>query len=268
MELLIVGENEQEEFENLFDEVNHIEIDEVSPEIIDGHTDVKLGDHSIGEYDYGFMQIPAENCVFGRVLLEMIEEKGLELNYPSTGFYIVSKKNYLYNVLHEKNVDSPKTVVISSEKAARNLEKELELPVIGKRFDNFKQAEMKKIEEHDEIQGFVEGEEYGESLFVFQEHHEGEKYRCMVAGETVISLKDKTDDWKIRKDNLHYSSMSQDLEDKVISTTKKIGIPVCEVLVQNKQIVDIKPNPDLERYTDISGKNAYQAVAEVLKEDQ
>lgn len=268
MELLLISEDEQEEFQEFFDEVNHVEIDEVSPEIIDGNTDVKLGNRSITEYDYGFMQIPAENCVFGRVLLEMIEEKGLNLNYPSTGFYIVSKKNYLYNVLHEKNVDAPKTVVIASEKAARNLEKELELPVIGKRFDNFKQAEVKKLEEYDEIEGFVEGMEYGETLLVFQEYHEGEKYRCMVAGDTVISLKDKTEGWKVQKENLHYSSMSQDLEDKVLSATRKIGIPVCEVLIQDEQIVDVKPNPDLELYTDISGKNAYQAVADVLKEDE
>jgi len=95
---------------------------------------------------------------------------------------------------------------------------------------------------------------------------EGDKYKVFYGGGDLISLRDKTDGWKISEENLHYSSLSTDIEEEVIKTVKGIGTPFAEVEIRGGKVVGVNPNPNLELYTDISGKNTYESVAEIFKE--
>lgn len=265
--LKITDDREFEEFDELFEETRHIDIEQVSPSVIDETIDVKIDGESIKEYDGAFLRIPRKNAVFGRVLLEIMEENGLKMNYSSTAFFTMAKKNYLYYVLHDKDIRAPKTVAVASEKAVRNIDKELEFPVIGREFENMTETETSRLEDMEAVKEFAEGVEYGEDVLLFQESVEGDKYRCFIAGDTVISLADKSEGWQIGKDNLNYSTLSQDIQELVKKTRKALGTPVAEVLIKDDQVIDVNPNPDLETYTDISGKNAFEAVAKELKEE-
>lgn len=265
MRVLKVTEEEHEQLGQLFEEVDRVSIEKISPEVFDGETNVRLNGKTIMDYDAAFLEIPQRNPVFGRVLLEMIEEKGVKTNYPSIGFYIMSKKNYLYYVLHQKGIDAPSTVIAASEKAVRNVDKQLDYPIFARKYEDMALNETQKIENHDEIQEFVEGTEYGEDILIFQELHEGDKYRCMYVNGQVISLKDTSDGWRIKEDSLQYSSLSKDLREEVKKTMNAIGTPYGEVLLQGGKIIDVNPNPDPEKYTDISGKNAYESIEDVLR---
>ena len=265
MKLLKITDEKNEHFEDIFEEIEQIDVEKVAPEVINGKTNVRLNGHSIADYEASFLELPAKNPVFGRVLLEMIEEKGVKTVYPSIGFYIMSKKNYLYYVLNQKNVETPNTVIIASKKATRNIEKELDYPLIARKYEDMSLSETKKIENHDQIQEFVEGTEYGEDILIFQEHHEGDKYKCFYADGQIISLKDKTDGWRVRDEKLQYSTISSDLKDEIHKAMKGIGTDYGEIILQGKKITNINPNPDPEVYTDVSGKNAFEMIANVLK---
>lgn len=268
MRLLNITETGQglDEFDRVFEETENISIEQVSPRVVNREIDVDIQGESVKDYNAAFLQIPTKNAIFGRVLLEIMEEHGLELNYSSTAFFTMAKKNYLYYVLHEKNVESPKTVSVASEKATRNIDQELKFPVIGRKFDNLEEMETSKLEDMEEVKEFAEGIEYEENILLFQKSTEGEKYRVMVAGDTVISLVDESDGWKIGKENLKYSTLPKNLVEKVRNTQNVIGTSVAEVLLKGEKVIDVNPNPDLQTYTEISGKNAYEAVAEELKE--
>jgi predicted CoA-binding protein len=41
---------------------------------------------------------------------------------------------------------------------------------------------------------------------------------------------------------------------------------VAEILIEDGKVIDVNPNPDLKKYTEISGKNAYEDVADVLRQ--
>jgi glutathione synthase/RimK-type ligase-like ATP-grasp enzyme len=265
MKLLKITNEETEDFEELFEEVERIDVEKVAPEVIDGKTNVRLNGHSIADYDSAFLRLPSKNPVFGRVLLEMIEEKGVKTVYPSIGFYIMSKKNYLYYVLNQKNVDIPDTIIIASKKATRNIDRELDYPMIARKYEDMSLSETKKIDNHDEIEEFVEGTEYGEDILIFQEYHEGDKYKCFYADGQIISLKDKTDGWRVRDEKLQYSTLSSDLKEEIQKAMKGIGTDYGEIILQGEKITNINPNPDPGVYTDVSGKNAFEMIENVLK---
>jgi glutathione synthase/RimK-type ligase-like ATP-grasp enzyme len=268
MKLLKITDSENKELDEPFEETETINVEDVAPEVIDGKTNVRLNGHSVGDYDAAFLEIPAKNPVFGRVLLEMIEEKGVKTVYPSIGFYIMAKKNYLYYVLNQKEVETPSTVIIASEKATRNIDRELEYPMIAKKYEDMSLSETKKIDDHDEIREFVEGTEYGEDILIFQEYHEGDKYKCFYANDQIISLKDKTDGWRVREENLQYSTLSSDMKEQIRKAMRGIGTDYGEIIIQGEKIININPNPDPEIYTDVSGKNAFEMIANVLKTEE
>jgi glutathione synthase/RimK-type ligase-like ATP-grasp enzyme len=270
MRLLKITDRDEgaEELDEYFDEVEGIDIEDVAPEVSEGRSDIKVDDGSVERFDAVYASIPRESAIFGRVLLEIIEEKDVALNYSSTAFFTMSKKNYLYHVMQEKDIPAPKTAVVADEKAARNLENHLKGPLVARKFDGLSEVESTKIDTVEGIQEFAEGVEYGESILIFNELSKGEKYRCLVAGDTVISLEDTSEGWRFSPESLKYSSLSSDLREVVEDAAHSLGTRTAEILLRDGKVVDVNPNPDLEMYTDISGKDAYGAVAEALKGDE
>lgn len=268
MKVLEITDREETQFEEIFEEVEAVDIESLAPEVIGEKAKVSLNGRSITEFDAVYAEIPEKYAVFGRVLLEMIEEQDVSVNYPSTAFFIMAKKNYLYHVLHEKDIPAPETAVVASEKAVRNVENYLRGPLIAKRFEGLIQEESTKIDTVDEIQDIAEGLSPQEDIMIFNELRFGNKYRCLVAGEQIISLEDTSDGWKISEDSLQYANMPSDLRDIVRKTRNAIGTEVAEILLQDGKVMDVNPNPDLDMYTEISGKNAYEAVEEIYRGEE
>lgn len=267
MKLLKITEHEYSGFEEAFEQVEELSLKQISPRIIDGEAGVTVNGSTISEYDSAFLEIPKKNAVFGRVLLEAIEEKDINVNYPSTAFFVMAKKNYLYYVLHQRNISAPKTVAVASEKATRNVEKELKGPLIARKLEELEENERKKLDEVNDIQDFAEGSEYEEDVLLFHEYTNADKYRCLVIGDNIISLQDTSEDWRFYEDSLQYSNLSSDQKELVIDAVKAVGTPYAEVVLRGNEVFDINPNPDLEMYSDLSGKNIYGSVAEALKDE-
>ncbi|MFB6100117.1 MAG: hypothetical protein ABEK16_02485 [Candidatus Nanohalobium sp.] len=256
-----------EELDQHFESVQTVDLEKISPQVIDGQPDLKI--NGLEEsFDTVYAEIPVENAVFGRVLLEMIEEKAIPVNYSSTSFFAMAKKNYLYYVLHEKNVSAAKTAVVADEKAARNLENHIKGPLIARKFEDLAEVEKKKIDTVEGIGAFTEGVDYGENFLLFQEYSEGGKYRCLVAGDEVISLEDISEGWELSDENLRYANVPGDVKEMVLDAKNALGARVAEVLVRDQEIVDLNPNPDLELYSDVSGKDVYKNLSSALKQEE
>jgi glutathione synthase/RimK-type ligase-like ATP-grasp enzyme len=243
-----------------------VKLEQTSPRVIENKDGVRIGEDSLDDFDSVFADIPPKNAVFGRVLLEMMEERGIPVNYSSAAFFTMAKKNYLQHVLQEKSIPTPKTAVVADQKAVRNLENHVKGPLEAKKIRGLQEVENTKIDAVEGIHEFAEGVGYGDNILLFSELSEGEKYRCFIGGERIIGLKDTSEGWKVKSDNLSYSNIPGDLEQIVRDTARALGTKVAEVILRNGEVIDVNPNPDLEMYNDISGKNSYQAVAEVLKE--
>lgn len=254
-----------EPFEDEFDTVVGKQLEHVAPEIIDQQVDVTVAGESITAFDAAFFQIPTEQALFGRVVLEIMEEAGVKTNYPSTAFFTMAKKNYLYYVLKQKTIPSPDTAVVAAEKASRNIERELKGPIVARRLEELKEVEQQRLEQVDDIHDFANGTAYDDQFLLFHEYHSGDKYRCLVIGDRVIALEDQTDDYWFSMDDLQYSTPPTDIKETVLEAAQAIGAPVAEVLVIGDLIYDVNPNPDLDIYRDLAGKNTYSYVAEVLR---
>lgn len=267
MKLLKISDRDEHEgFDDLFEEVAFVDVEQVSPRVMGEKVDVKLGKHSLEEFDAAYLDIPRENAVFGRVLLEIMEENHISMNHSSAAFFSMAKKNYLYYVLHEKNIEAPETVSVASEKAVRNIDQELDFPVAGRLFKDLEEAETAELENIEQVEEFAEGINYGEDFLLFQEITEGDKYRCLATRESIISLKDSSESWKVKEGNLSYSNIPKELEELAEKTRRVLGSAVAEILIEDGKVIDVNPNPDLKKYTEISGKNAYEDVADVLRQ--
>jgi len=143
----------------------------------------------------------------------------------------------------------------------------LETPVIARNLEELEETEIKKLETEKEIYGFAEGSEYEEDVLIFQEYNDEDKYKCLIIGEQVISLKDSSEDWKIDEDNLKYSNLSDTQKEIVKQTARKIGTSFAEIHLRGEKVYDINPNPDIDLFEQNAGKNVYEAVADILKEE-
>lgn len=265
--LLTISKDDIEGFEQFFDEVRNADISEVSPEVIKGERKVSVGEEFIENYDAVFTQIPSQNSVFGRVLLETIEEKEIPVDNYSTAYFTTAKKNYLYYVLSKRGIPSPRTVSIASEKAGRNIGQHLDFPVIGRRLEELKETEKRKLESEEEIESFTEGTEYEEDILLFQEFSDETKYRCLVIDDEIISLREGSEDWKFTGEKLKYSNISDTQKEIIQQACSSIGLRIAEILIRGEEIYDINPNPDLELYSEKAGKNIFSEVADLLKRD-
>ena len=266
MELLAITDSD-EELEQHFEEVTVASLEEVAPQIKDGKQDVKISGELVDKYDAVFTNIPAKNAVFGRVLLEMIEERGINTDISSTAFFTASKKNYLYYVLQQKNINSPKTIAIASEKATRGIEKHIKGPVIARRFENLEEVETKKLGTVESMHGFAEGVEYEDQFILFHEFSSDDKHRCLKIGDKIISLSEGSESWKFNGENLKYSNISKDREELVRKAANALGAEVVEVELRGNEVFDVNPNPDFSVYEDKSGQDLYGKMVEVLESD-
>jgi glutathione synthase/RimK-type ligase-like ATP-grasp enzyme len=235
--------------------------------VIKGERKVSVQEEQIEDYDAVFTEIPPKNAVFGRVFLETIEEKGIPTDNPSTAYFTAAKKNYLYYVMHKRSIPAPNTVSVAAEKAVRDVENRVELPLVARRIEELEETEKRKLETSEEIQSFSEGVEYEEDILLFHELNEGEKYRCLVINNEIISLREGSDGWKFTGENLKYSNLSDKQKTLVQKTCDSIGLTIAEILIRGEEIYDINPNPNLELYSEKAGKNIFSEVAEALKGD-
>ncbi len=266
MKLLIVGDADPDEFSEGFDEVEQIEIPETAPEVIDGESKLDINGYSYEEFDSIYARIPSTNPIFGRILLQTLETTGNKMNYSSTGFFLTAKKNYLAYNLEELGVPHPNTVVVAAEKAGRNATSHVETPVIAERRSNYSLTEKRRIEDPEEVENFIKGTQYDDTVVILKEDLEGSLYRSFVAGDNIISLEAENPESSLDEAEFKYSEIPDDLEDTVKGASSKIGINVCEVVTRGDRVFDVNPNPDLNFYKEKSGKDSYRMVREVLIE--
>ncbi|PSG99624.1 MAG: hypothetical protein BRC28_03725 [Nanohaloarchaea archaeon SW_4_43_9] len=255
--LLTISHEEIAGFDNFFDQVKDIDVARVSPQVVDGKARLRIEDEPIENFDAVFTHIPAKNAVFGRVLLETIEEKEIPVDNYSTAYFTAAKKNYLYYILNKRGIESPATISVAAEKAVRNIDKHLEFPIIGRKLEDLEETEKNFY------QTLIAPIKFS-ALELKKTRY---WYRCLFIEGEVISLKEGSKGWDFTGKNLKYSNLDNSQKELVRETCESIGLKITEVLIRGNKIYDINPNPDLELYSEKAGKNAFSAVAKTLKED-
>lgn len=268
MNLLILSEKEglKEGFEDYFENVTEKKLSRTRINLLENEEEVLANGNNAKDYDAMLLIPEPELSVYVRALLEKLEKR-LELNLNSISSYILSKKQYLYKVLNEKDVPIPKTVVIGSKKSVSGV-KSLEYPLVGRMYEGFEKREMELLEDKDGLESFAEPMESGEEIIILQEKVDGDVFDCLVIGDEVISLK-LTDngDWKLRagKCNEKYHKAPSEVKKIALEGRKSVGANVCRIKVVGDKIVNMSPKPHLDRFKDESGKNTYKKVSDLLK---
>lgn len=271
MNLLIISESNhlKENFEPYFDEVEHRSLSAVRLNLLKDRENVLVGEESVEDFDYLYINVKPELSIFIRVMLEGLE-KNMRSNLDSTSSYILTKKQYLYKVLKEKNIPAPKTVTAGSENSAIGV-KELEFPIVARRFKGFQKREMSLLSGKDELKDFSKSAKYGKEVLIFQEFVDGEVFDCLVVGDEVISINlNNNGEWHLRAGsaNEKFYNISSDLKNLVVDAREAIGANVCRTKIVGDKIVNMSTNPDLKRFQDISGKNTFKKIAEFLVKEE
>lgn len=268
MKLLILSERDglEDQFDPYFDEVQQRSFSSTRINLLQNEEKVLVKGGPAENYD-GLFLIPEPGLViYGRAMLEKLERE-LKTNLDSTSSYILLKKQYLYKVLNERNVPVPKTVVIGSQKSVSGI-KNLNYPVVGRMYEGFEDREKEVLHNKDEVLNFAEPIEYGEEVAVLQEFIEGEVFDCLVIGDEVVGLKlSNGGKWSLPagEGKEKYYKVSSEVRNLVVKARKAVGPKVCRVKVVGDKVVNLSPDPCLERFEKASGKNTYEKVANLLQ---
>ncbi|MDY6762021.1 MAG: hypothetical protein SVY41_03155 [Candidatus Nanohaloarchaea archaeon] len=232
-----------------------------------GETEVLVDGEPAAAYDALYLAPTPKTAIFSRVFLETLLDRDIATNIGPTAFFILAKKSYLYHVLAERDVPIPPTAAVSTENGLSGLEDDLSYPLVGKKFEGFQRRDMNLLESADELSSFAEHLEHGDHFLVLQEQVDGDVYDCLYIDGDVVSIKLEGDGWRRRSGDAteSYHSISSELEAVVENAAQSIGADICRVRLVGDRVVDAALDPDLERFHEISGKNVYGNVADMLE---
>ncbi|MFB6294438.1 MAG: RimK family alpha-L-glutamate ligase [Candidatus Nanohaloarchaea archaeon] len=230
-------------------------------------TEVMVNGTPLDDYDALYLAPNPQIAIFSRVFLETLLNHDITANIGPTAFFILAKKSYLYHVLAERNVPIPPTATVSTENGVSGLEDDLSYPLIGKKFEGFQRRDMSLLESGEELSSFAEHLEHGDHFLVLQEKVDGDVYDCLYIDGDVVSLSLDGEGWRKRSGEAteSYHSISSSLEEVVADAAQSIGADICRVRLVGDTVVDAALDPALERFHDISGKNVYGNVADMLE---
>ncbi|MFB6116791.1 MAG: hypothetical protein ABEK10_04755 [Candidatus Nanosalina sp.] len=261
-------EDEGKRFEEYFDQVNSKSLAEV---MIDSETgkvsNVLVDGENIEEWDAVYLKPEPKAFNYTRVLLEVLSVKNVKCNIDTSSIFILTKKPYLAKVLADKANSIPRQASISTEKGMTELEKDLDFPVVAKKYSDLQLTETKIFEEFNELKNFAELTEHGKDFLMIQEHKEDEEvFELLYIDGKIISLKVDGSPWRETEETSYSYHGISDTQRKVVEkAVESIGTSICRVRLRGEKITDMDTDPKLEMFKEKSGKNVYGRVADYLK---
>lgn len=272
--LLILANNFEDEtqrFSNYFDEVDSKSLAEV---LIDAETgrpsQITVDGENIEDWDAVYIKPEPKAFNYTRVLMEVINNKDIRCNLDTSSIFILTKKPYLFKVLADKGNSIPRLVSISTEKGMTELDKNLDFPVVAKKYSSLQLSETQIFEGFDELKNFAELTTHGEDFLIIQEHEEDkEVFEILYIDGAMISLKVEGSPWtEGGETSLSYHGISDTQKEKVKNAVGSIGTSICRIRIRGERIMDVDTEPRLEMFKRESGKNVYGRVADYLKGDE
>jgi glutathione synthase/RimK-type ligase-like ATP-grasp enzyme len=262
-------ETETERFESYFDEV---EVQSLADVLIDvdseRNSEILVDGVDLEKWDAVYIKPEPMAFNYTRVLMEIVNDDEVRCNLDSSSVFILTKKPYLFKVLADKGVKIPRQVAISTEKGMTELQKDLDFPVLAKKYSDLELTETQIYEEFDELKNFAELTEHGEDFIIAQEYQEEEVYDLLYVDGKIISLKLEEPPWTSEEgENVSrsYYTVSDTKKEVVNKAAESIGTKICRIRMNGDRIVDMDTEPKLEMFKQESGKNVYGRVADVLK---
>lgn len=220
------------------------------------------------QFDAVFLKPEPKAAIYGRVLLELLQERHIPCNVDASSFFIMTKKHYLLEVLEEHGVPLPPTVALSTEKGLTKAEEELDFPLMAKMYDGFQRVDITKIEDVGELKTFAEHAEHGKNVVIAQEFLEGDVYDALYMDGDIVST-EVEGGWKTDTENRSYTyhSLSSDQQDVVQRAAEAIGTALCRVKLVDQTVIQMESDLRLPQFREVSGKDVYGHIADVLVGD-
>ncbi len=274
MNLLTITEDQSlgEKFDEYFEEVHSYSIENVKIDADQDRVTSYVNGRRVGDYDALFIRPTPKAITFTRLFLESLMESDIESVIDGTSYYIIAKKPYLFKVLTEKNIPTPKTFVVSSQKSMSSAQDMLDGEIVCKKFEGFIRKDIMKTDDPEDIKAFSESLEHGKNYMVVQEFVEGDVYDCLYIDGDIISTRIKGESWRKspRRDECSesYHKPPSDVSEIAKQAANAIGSKFCSIRLVGPRVVDMHMNPDIERFMKASGKNAIEKVSKMLKPDK
>jgi hypothetical protein len=275
LKLLILANEFKDEAERFREHFEEVEVKSLADCLIDvnGDTELMIDGERIENWEAVYINPEPKAFNYTRVLLESISRKEVSCNLNPSSIFILNKKPYLFSVLADKGVKISKQVAISTEKGMTELQRDIEFPVIARKYSSFELAEMQVFEEFDSLKSFAELSEHGQDLLMIQEKSDEEEdvFDVLYIDGKMISLKLEEKPWEQDRYNSitkKYHGISGSQKELVKEAVESVGADIGRVRVQGEKVLDIANRPDLEEFKQKSGKNVYGRISDLLKGDE
>lgn len=271
IKLLILANNFEEPQKELQDYFEEVDKKSLADLLVDTEGDILVNGEEITEWDAVFIDPEPKAFNYLRVLVETIKQEDINCNLEPASIFVQGKKPFLFSVLADKEVNIPNQVAISTEKGLTEIERELDFPVLAKKYSNFELSESKIFEEFDDLKVFSELAEHGKDFIMIQEYQEEDIFDILYVDGSMISLKFEASPWnKVESASVgkKYHSISSSQKETVEKAVNSLGTNICRVRLCGNEVIDVDSRPDLVEFKEKSGKNVFGRVADVLKGEE
>lgn len=265
--LVLTNKEELEGIESEFEDVNVTSLADVLI-TANSSSDIMVEGEDIEEYDAVYLDPENKAFSYSRVLLDVLQEKDIPCNLNYSSHFIVAKKPSLYNALSEKGVGIRNTVCVSTHKGLTEIERDLEPPVLAKKYEGVELMDTTVLEDLEEAHGFMEGLEHGKNFVTLQEYEESELYDILYIDGDLVSLKLEKEPWKTEGEpGRSYHNITSEQKEAAKGAAEALGADICRIILSGEKVIDMYSNHDLEMFQETSGKNVYGKLASYLRGD-
>ena len=262
---------------NYFDPVDHINLKEIEFSISGNEkTHLTYRGKPLSHYDCMYIKGSFRYAMLLKSITQFFTNDKTYIPLDSESFITVNDKLLTHLELDKVKIPMPKTYVVPTVEAGKDLISKIKFPIIIKLPQGTHGKGVMVVDSLAAAKGFLDTLNLLKQPFIIQEYIEcgGEDIRCFVVGDRVVaSMKRKSKEGDIRS-NLHSGGSAQKydaperMKQIAVKAAKQLKCDICGVDIletpEGGVVIEANVSPGLQGITKNSGVDVAEEIAKYL----
>jgi ribosomal protein S6--L-glutamate ligase len=234
---------------------------------------------SLTDYDYVLPRIDSKRAAAGYHVFRILDDLDVRKPYPAETILIAHNKFITLEQMVKHGVPIPKTYMTASREAAKNMLKNLKLPVILKLLSGFGGEGVMFIESKEAAESTIDTMRVLQQQMLLEEYipNPGEDVRGIVAGDEIIASYKRVAAKGEKKSNIHlggtakFYALNSDMQDLVLRAAEAIKAKICAIdMLVGKDgplVIEANINPGLGGIEKTTSINVAQRIIRYVKSE-
>ncbi len=264
------------EFKKYFKEVDFLHLKKFEVTIDHKQPKILYNGEELRHYDCVYVRGSAKYAKLLRSISSILEQKATYLPLDSTIFTIAHDKLLTHLYLQKAGVPMPKTYLVSTAEAGKQMLKRIKYPIVLKFPEGTHGKGVMFAESYASGSALMDAFTALKQPFLIQEFidNDGSDYRAIVIGDEVVAAMKRTAAKGENRSNVHAGGsttpvqLPHDFKRAAISAAKAINADIVAIdLMEGRHgpvVIEINSSPGLQGITTATGINVAEKIAKFL----